>query len=112
MISYLLTLLILPFFVYAFRAWRVSRLVAIALTGAGFGAMTFVWVPSIANRLADLLGVGRGADLVIYVYCLLSFILILDLSLKLKAQHQTITLLAREIALLGASGRDEAGTSR
>jgi len=98
-IVYLLTLLILPFYLYAFRAWQVSRLVATGLVVAGSGALLFVWIPSIANDFAGALGVGRGADLVIYVYCLLSFMLILDLSLKIKAQHHTITRLAREIAV-------------
>lgn len=103
MIAYLLTALILPIFLYAFRAWRVSRIVAAALFAGGAVAIAFVWTPSLANQLAAALGVGRGADLVIYVYCLLSFVLILDLSLKLKAQHQVITRLAREIALTSAT---------
>lgn len=99
MISYLLTLLILPCFLYAFRAWRVSRLVATALVVAAWLALGFVWAPALANRLAEWLGVGRGADLVLYVYCSISFLLILDLALKLRIQHQMITRLAREIAL-------------
>jgi len=99
MIAYVLTVLIAPVFLYAFRAWRVSRLVALALVAGGAIAVLFVWHPDLANALAAAMGVGRGADLVIYVYCLLSFVLILDLSLKLKAQHQVITRLAREIAL-------------
>lgn len=99
MIAYVLTALIAPVFLYAFRAWRVSRLVALALVTGGMVAVLFVWHPGLANALAATMGVGRGADLVIYVYCLLSFVLILDLSLKLKAQHQVITRLAREIAL-------------
>ena len=99
MIAYVLTALIAPIFLYAFRSWRASRLVTLALVASGVVAILFVWHPDLANDLAAAMGVGRGADLVIYVYCLLSFILILDLSLKLKAQHQVITRLAREIAL-------------
>lgn len=110
MIAYVLTLLIIPIFLYAFRAWRVSRFVALALVGVGAGGLAFVWTPSLANELAAAMGVGRGADLVIYVYCLLSFILILDLSLKLKAQHKVITRLAREMALAGrVAPRDGSG---
>lgn len=99
MIAYLLTILILPIFLYALRVWRVSRWISLALVGGAAIAMIFVWTPGLANELAAVMGVGRGADLVIYVYCLLSAILILDVSLKLKAQHQLITCLAREIAL-------------
>jgi len=106
-IAYVLTLLIVPVFIYAFRAWRVSRFVSITLVGTGAGGLGFVWMPSLANGLAGAMGVGRGADLIIYVYCLLSFILILDLSLKLKAQHKVITRLAREIALTAAVEADD-----
>lgn len=106
MISYLLTVLIAPFFVYAFRAWRVSRMVALALLAAASVALAFTWNPALASRLAAWIGVGRGADLVLYVYSLISFILILDLSLKLKAQHELITRLAREIALRSAQEPD------
>jgi hypothetical protein len=101
MIAYVLTLLIAPCFLYAFRVWAVSRLVAVALAAAASGGLAFVWSPELANELAGAMGVGRGADLVLYIYCLLSFILILDLSLKLKMQGQVITRLAREIALQG-----------
>ncbi|WP_428502155.1 DUF2304 family protein [Silanimonas lenta] len=99
MISYVLTLLILPCFLYAFRVWRVSRLIAFSLVVAACLALGFVWSPVLADHLARLLGVGRGADLVIYVYCSISFLLILDLALKLRVQQQMITRLAREIAL-------------
>lgn len=99
MIAYVLTALIAPIFIYAFRAWHVSRLVALVLVAGGVIAILFVWHPGLANALAAAMGVGRGADLVIYVYCLLSVVLILDISLKLKAMHQVITRLAREIAL-------------
>ncbi|MBT9160122.1 MAG: hypothetical protein DDT26_01395 [Dehalococcoidia bacterium] len=109
MITYLLTLLILPIFLYAFRAWRVSRLVSSSLVMGATVAVSFVWTPALANALASFMGVGRGADLVIYVYCLLSFILILDLSLKLKAQHQVVTRLAREIALRDLAKLGEGG---
>ena len=106
MISYLLTALILPFLLYAFRAWRLSRLVSLALFAAAAVALAFIWDPALATRLAAWMGVGRGADLVLYVYSLISFILILDLSLKLKAQHELITKLAREMALRSAQGPD------
>lgn len=99
MIAYLLTLFILPIFLYVFRVWHASRLVALALVGAGSLALAFVWAPELATKLAHGLGVGRGADLVLYMYGLVSFLLILDLSLKLKSQNQVITRLAREIAI-------------
>jgi len=99
-IVYVLTVLIIPIFLYALRSWSVSRFIAILLYIAGSVAIIFVWIPSIAEIAATIMGVGRGVDMVIYVYCLLSFILILDLSLKIKHQQRIITKLAREIAIL------------
>jgi len=48
-------------------------------------------------------GVGRGADLMIYVWVLASLMLILVLHLKLVALGRRFTELARAIAIAGAT---------
>ena len=59
----------------------------------------FVWLPDHATTIAQYLGVGRGADLVLYVWVVLSLAILLNLHLKLTAQLQLITALARHVAL-------------
>lgn len=102
MISYLLTGFALLLVLYAAREWRNSRLVAALLLLFSAAGMVFVWVPQVATDLSHLLGVGRPADMVFYAYIALSFLLILNLALKLRGQHQDITRLARHIAISNA----------
>ena len=62
----------------------------------------FVWVPRHSTRLAELVGVGRGVDLILYVWVCISLILLLSLHLKLRMQRELITMLARKLALADA----------
>ena len=63
----------------------------------------FVWIPSHATRVAELFGIGRGADLVLYLWVCISLIVLLNLHLKLRTQHELLTALARSIALANAT---------
>ncbi|MGJ4727980.1 DUF2304 family protein [Luteimonas sp. SDU101] len=99
MIQLLLTLALGLVVLFALREWRVSRLVGFGLLAVAVIGGVFVWVPEAADGTARRLGVGRGADLVLYLYCAASFLLILNLSLKLRTQHETLTRLARHVAI-------------
>lgn len=99
MIKYLLTAFALLLVLYAAREWRRARVVAVLLLLFSAAGMVFVWLPAVAVELAHWLGVGRPADLVFYAYIALSFLLILNLALKLREQHRDITRLARHIAI-------------
>jgi hypothetical protein len=68
-----------------------------ALTG-----LYFVWVPAHATSLAALVGIGRGVDLILYVWVVISLIVLLNLHLKLRQQTEVITVLARELAIANA----------
>lgn len=99
MIQWVLTLALLLAALFALREWRVSKLVGLGLLAVSVVGGVFVWVPGAADATARQLGVGRGADLVLYLYCAISFLLILNLSLKLRTQHEMLTRLARHMAL-------------
>ena len=58
-----------------------------------------MWVPEHASQLAALVGIGRGVDLVLYTWVVISLIMMLNLHLKLRSQMELITLLARKIAI-------------
>ena len=72
---------------------------------AALGGLYFVWIPAHATRLAELVGIGRGVDLIIYIWVVISLLVLLNLHLKLRAQMELITVLAREIALADARAR-------
>ena len=104
MIQLVLTFALVLVGLFALREWRVSRLVGLGLLAVSIIGAVFVWIPSAANATARQLGVGRGADLVLYLYCAASFLLILNLSLKLRTQHETLTRLARYVAISHVRG--------
>ena len=95
----LLSFLLGAILVYAFAERRRSPVVgALALTAAAAG-LYFVWVPAHATTLAELAGVGRGVDLIIYIWVVISLLVLLNLHLKLRKQTEALTGLARAIAI-------------
>jgi hypothetical protein len=58
--------------------------------------------PELATRIAHWMGVGRGADLVVYCFIVASLGLIMNLHLRLHALHEDFTELARRVALRDA----------
>lgn len=95
----ILTLMLGVLFTYALalgrRALTVSR--SAMLTTAA--ALYFVWRPEDANKVAAAVGIGRGADLILYCWTLISLLLILNLHVKQRNQNETMTRLVRELAL-------------
>lgn len=69
------------------------------LTGIFF-FLIFVWMPALATRVSQFLGVGRGVDAALYVGVALLFYLNLRLLLRLEKQEHLITTLVSELALL------------
>jgi hypothetical protein len=63
------------------------------------GTASIIIFPDATSFLAQLLGIGRGADLIIYVSLLISFYLIFRLYVAFTRLEQAITELVRAIAL-------------
>jgi hypothetical protein len=95
----LLSLLLCSVLVYAWVEYRRSPVVALLSVAASLAGLYFIWVPSHSTRVAEFVGVGRGADLVLYLWVCISLIVLLNLHLKLRTQHELITKLARTIAM-------------
>ena len=88
--------------IYAWTERRRSPAIGLTSMLVAAGGLYFVWLPAHASALAELAGVGRGVDLIIYVWVVISLLVALNIHLKLRAQLEMITTLAREIALLNA----------
>jgi small membrane protein len=97
-----LTILLAGVLVYAWTEYRRAPLISILSIPVATAGLYFVWLPNHATRLATLVGIGRGVDLIIYVWLVISLILLLNLHLKLRSQAELITILMREIALANA----------
>ena len=75
---------------------RVLRLAVLTVVAAG---LYFVWAPEQTTRLAAALGVGRGADLVLYLWVVITLALIVFLYLKIVQLSRRLTELTRTQAL-------------
>jgi small membrane protein len=95
----LLTAMLFTILLYASMTYRQSPIVGLLAVMAAFLALYFVWFPEHASRLATLVGIGRGVDLILYIWVVISLIMLLNLHLKLRAQMELITLLTRKIAI-------------
>ena len=93
----ILSLLLCCVLVYAWVEYRRSPVIALSSVAASLAGLYFIWVPSHSTLVAKFVGVGRGADLVLYLWVCISLIVLLNLHLKLRTQHELITKLARSI---------------
>ena len=104
-IKLLLIVSLLVFAVALIAPMRGARNEAIRkivlVIGLGFGIYAVIF-PESVNSLANLIGVGRGTDLLLYVLAILFCGQLVSSSRRTKAFQNEITILAREIALLKA----------
>ena len=88
-------------------ALRLGRIPALSCGGNSgcirpTAGLYFVWFPSHSTQLAELVGIGRGVDLILYIWVCISLIVLLNLHLKLRRQMELVTLLARQLAMSDA----------
>jgi small membrane protein len=98
----ILSALLAGILVYAWTEYRRSPAVAVLSLLAATAGLYFVWFPAHSTWLAELVGIGRGVDLVIYIWVCISLIVLLNLHLKLRTHMEVITTLARHIAIAEA----------
>lgn len=96
-------LIILMMITRVVQRWRGD-----AITGREFLFWLFFWFlaaaliawPESLNRAADLLGVGRGVDVLIYLAVVSLFYLIFRLHVKNEQLERDITKLTRHLGLV------------
>jgi hypothetical protein len=76
---------------------RFVRVVVLLVIVAG---AYLVWAPEQATVLAGWVGVGRGADLILYLWVVITLALIVFLYLKTLRLSRKLTLLTRHLALM------------
>jgi hypothetical protein len=109
--QFILSVLLAGILLYAWTEYRRSPAVALLSVVAATAGLYFVWVPEHSTWLAELVGIGRGVDLVLYIWVCISLIVLLNLHLKLRTHMELITTLARKVALAEAqTGPDRSDT--
>ena len=109
--QFILTILLAGILLYAWTEYRRSPVVALLTLFVATAGLYFVWVPDHSTQLAELVGIGRGVDLILYTWVCISLIVLLNLHLKLRTQMELITTLARKVALADASQSSEIADS-
>lgn len=98
-------ILLAGFFGLFWMTWRRRHTGAISLAEAVFwsllwaGGALITAIPKISERMAALVGVGRGADLVLYTAVLFQFFLIFRLFIRQERMERHLTVLAEREAL-------------
>jgi hypothetical protein len=97
--SLLLTWFLLGLIIYAMLQKKQFPLVGRMLPVVSSLGIYVAWFPEQTSRWAHWVGIGRGVDLMLYVWILASMLLFLVLHLKIVAQNRQLTDLARAIAI-------------
>lgn len=86
------------------RGQAIQKLTVLLAVFVGVLAVLF---PQVTTAVANLLGIGRGVDLVLYLLIVLFIGFVLTTTTRLRRVDRDLTLLARRLALLEAE--DQAG---
>ncbi len=105
-IKLLLTLGLLFALLYANLQQSSTRLLKLAMSLIVLFGTYLVWFPDRTMTIAHWVGVGRGTDLILYLWIIISIIFILILHLRVNRLNATITDLVRHIALNEAERED------
>lgn len=85
---------------HATRAWKKIALVIFAIA-----MIVVVFLPDLTNQIAHFFGVGRGADLLLYLLALAFVSFAVNNYRHQQDERDTINRLARKIALMDANER-------
>jgi len=85
--------------VYSVLQRGKSRLVRYPIAITSVAGIYFVLFPSQTNALAEWMGVGRGADLILYCWIVISLVVSVNLQFRILSLQEITTELTRELAL-------------
>lgn len=88
------------------RRW-LSLGLAVGLFILWIGGAVLAIRPATATDIARLLGIGRGADLVLYCSVLLMLVGFFMVYIRIRRLRAHLTQLVREIAIMRAEGPDD-----
>ena len=75
------------------------RLVGFSVIAVAVAGIVLVWDPDLSTRLANLVGVGRGTDLLVYLLFILTAMLVLLVHARFRTYDRMITELARSVSI-------------
>ena len=106
-IQVILIVSILLLIVYAYRKFRTSYLDAVFILAILIAGIVLVIAPELSNKIAHVLGIGRGADMVFYLSNVFFLFIILKLYAKVRKLEAMMTGKFREKAIEESSRQEE-----
>jgi hypothetical protein len=97
--SSIVSVLLLSLIVYALLQKRDFPVVGRLMPLVALVGIYVLWFPERTSQAASWVGIGRGVDLMLYVWILVSGLLILALHLKLVTYDRKLTALVRSLAI-------------
>jgi len=91
----LLSLLFLLVIVSISKTVIIERLITLLIL---IGGILFVIFPDFSTRIANFVGIGRGADFVFYVFIFFASFQFITFSTRIRRIDKKITLLTRKMA--------------
>jgi small membrane protein len=89
-------LLVFIIYVFLLRTLFLDRLILLFITASG---ILLVIYPNLATWIANLFGIGRGADLLLYLFVVLGLFFAVTITSEIKRLQRQVTELVRFIAL-------------
>ncbi len=103
-----ISLLVILIWIKIFKQWQKNKmsLLIFSIWFVLWAAILLVfWQPDLTTYLANFLGIGRGADLIVYLSIVLIFYLIFKIFIRLDKTDKLITKMVREDAIKNADKR-------
>ena len=91
--------ILLAFYFHRQKDFRKARFV-IPIYFICIGGLILAWFPEITMEVAHFLGIGRGADLVLYFSLLGALLISINVHFKFQDTSDQITKLTRKLAIL------------
>lgn len=108
--------IIIAFILFAvFKAWRayaaggLDRRKLLLWSSFWLIAALVILSPQTTTALANILGVGRGVDLALYISVVILFYVLFTMSRRVDRLDKNLTDLVRELALRRSDAKDERG---
>jgi len=100
----ILAMLAFGFYVFSARTVLRDRIIYFILVSAG---VILALYPNFSTRLANAIGIGRGTDLILYIFIIFSLFYYTSLASQFKKIEQQLTTLTRAIAIQHALNNDK-----
>lgn len=85
--------------IYAFVQRQKSQKISLVLAATSAAGIVFVAFPELSSQLATYVGIGRGADLILYCWLIISLVVSVNLQFKILSLQRNITDLTREMSI-------------